>query len=83
MPFNSAKPDPKAADQFVKIISSPDAAPAFIHCASANRASAMWMIKRLTVDRWEVDRAVAEAEALGLTNPTLKQWALEYARPDL
>lgn len=82
VPFNGAKPDPKAADQFVKVISANDAAPAFIHCASANRASAMWLIKRLVVDRWEVDRAVAEAEALGLTNATLKQWAIEYARPD-
>jgi uncharacterized protein (TIGR01244 family) len=82
LPFNGAKPDPKVADQFVKVISSSDAAPAFIHCGSANRASAMWLIKRLVVDRWEVDRAVAEAEALGLTNPALKQWAIEYARPD-
>ena len=82
VPFNGAKPDPKAADQFVKVISSKDAAPAFIHCASANRASAMWLIKRLMVDHWDVDRAVAEAEALGLTNQTLKTWAIEYARPD-
>jgi uncharacterized protein (TIGR01244 family) len=82
VPFNGAKPDPKAADQFVKVISSKEAAPAFIHCASANRASAMWLIKRLAVDRWEVDRAVAEAEALGLSNVALKQWAIEYARPD-
>ena len=35
VPFNGAKPDPKVADQFVKIISSTEAAPAFIHCASA------------------------------------------------
>ena len=83
VPLNSAKPDPKAADQFVKVISSKEAEPAFIHCASANRASAMWLIKRIVIDRWEVDRAVAEAEQLGLTNPALKQWALEYARPDL
>ena len=82
IPMNTAKPDPKVADQFVSVISSKEAAPAFIHCASANRASAMWMIKRLVVDRWDVDRAVAEAEQLGLTNPALKQWALEYARPD-
>jgi uncharacterized protein (TIGR01244 family) len=82
VPLNSAKPDPKAADQFVKVISSKEAEPAFIHCASANRASAMWLIKRIVVDRWEVDRAVAEAEQLGLTNPALKQWAIEYARPD-
>ena len=82
VPFNAGKPDAKAADQFIKVISSKEAEPAFIHCASANRASAMWLIKRLTIDRWEVDRAVAEAEALGLTNPALKEWAIQYARPD-
>ena len=82
VPFNGAKPDPKAADQFVKIISSSEAAPAFIHCASANRASAMWLIKRIVVDKWEVERAEAEAAELGLTNAALKQWAIEYARPD-
>lgn len=82
VPFNGAKPDPKVADQFVKVIGSKEAEPAFIHCASANRAAAMWMIKRIVVDRWDVDRASAEAEALGLSNVALKQWAIEYARPD-
>jgi uncharacterized protein (TIGR01244 family) len=82
VPLNGAKPDARAADAFVKIISSKEANPAFIHCASANRASAMWLIKRIVVDRWEVERAEAEAAALGLTNPALKQWAIEYARPD-
>jgi uncharacterized protein (TIGR01244 family) len=82
VPLNSAKPDPKAADQFVKVISSKEAAPAFIHCASANRAAAMWLIKRIVVDHWEVERAEEEAAAMGLTNAALKQWAIEYARPD-
>jgi uncharacterized protein (TIGR01244 family) len=82
VPFNAAKPDPKVADQFVKVISSKEAEPAFIHCASANRAAAMWMIKRIIVDRWEVERAETEAAAMGLTNAALKQWAVEYARPD-
>ena len=80
VPMNTAKPDPKVADEFIKVVTSKEAAPAFIHCASANRASAMWIIKRIVVDRWDVDRATTEAEALGLTNATLKQWALEYAR---
>src|SRR5918994_2483545 len=82
IPLNTAKPDPRAADQFVKVISSKDAAPAFIHCASANRAAAMWLIKRIVVDHWEVEKAEAEAAAMGLTNAALKQWAIEYARPD-
>jgi uncharacterized protein (TIGR01244 family) len=80
VPFNGSSPDPKIADQFLKVITSKDAEPAFIHCAGANRAAAMWLIKRLAVDRWDVNRATAEAEALGLTSPVLKQWAIDYAR---
>jgi uncharacterized protein (TIGR01244 family) len=82
VPFNGAKPDPAAADAFLKAIGSPGAEPAFIHCASGNRASAMWLIKRLVVDHWDVERATAEATALGLTNTALRDWAVQYARPD-
>jgi protein tyrosine phosphatase (PTP) superfamily phosphohydrolase (DUF442 family) len=82
VPFNGTKPDVKAADQFVKAITSEGAEPAFIHCAGGNRAAAMWLIKRLAVDHWDVDRATAEATALGLTSPALKAWAIRYARPD-
>jgi hypothetical protein len=39
----------------------------------------MWMIKRLVVDKWDVERASTEAAALGLTNPTLKAFAIEQA----
>jgi len=46
----------------------------------ANRAAALWMIKRLNVDGWTPDRAGEEAAALGLTNPALKTFALDYAR---
>ena len=82
VPFNGAKPDPKAADDFLKAIGSSGAEPAFIHCASGNRASAMWLIKRLVVDHWDVERATAEATALGLTNTALRDWAVQYSRPD-
>jgi uncharacterized protein (TIGR01244 family) len=80
VPFNGTKPDPSSADQFLKAITSPGAEPAFIHCAAGNRAAAMWLIKRLVVDKWDVERASAEAAALGLTSATLKQWAIDYAR---
>jgi protein tyrosine phosphatase (PTP) superfamily phosphohydrolase (DUF442 family) len=52
--------------------------PAFVHCASGNRAAAMWMIKRMQVDKWDAERAGAEAAALGLTNNALKTFALNY-----
>ena len=79
VPFDGS-PDPKAADQFVNAITSKGAEPAFIHCAGGNRAATMWLIKRLVVDRWDVDRATKEATALGQTSPTLRQFAIDFAR---
>ena len=80
VPFSSSAPDTAAADQFLDAITSPGAEPAFIHCGGGNRAATMWLIKRLVVDQWDVERAVAEAAALGQTSSSLRQWAIEYAR---
>lgn len=79
IPFNGSSPDPAVADTFLKEVTRPENEPAFIHCASGNRVSAMWMIKRMVVDKWDADRAGAEAAELGLTNANLKKFALEYA----
>lgn len=79
IPFNGAAPDPAAADKFLAEITKPANTPAYVHCASANRAAAMWMIKRLAVDHWDVEKASTEAAALGLTNPALKEFATKYA----
>jgi uncharacterized protein (TIGR01244 family) len=80
IPFNGSAPDPAVADKFLSTITTPGTEPAYIHCASGNRAAAMWMIKRLVVDHWDTDRAAAEAASLGLTNPALKQFAIDYAQ---
>src|SRR5262249_21468081 len=79
IPFSTASPDPAVAETFVKAVTAPENNPAFIHCATANRASALWMIKRMTVDHWDAAKAGDEAAQLGLTNPALKQFALDYA----
>jgi uncharacterized protein (TIGR01244 family) len=80
VPFNGASPEPAVADKFLDAITAKGTEPAFIHCAGGNRAAAMWMIKRLAVDHWTVDRASTEATALGLTSPALKQFAIDYAQ---
>jgi len=80
VPFNGNAPDPKAVDQFLDAIKSPGAEPAFIHCAGGNRAAAMWLAKRVAIDHWDVDKATAEANALGLTSPTLTRFILDYAQ---
>jgi uncharacterized protein (TIGR01244 family) len=78
IPMDASAPDPTVADRFLDVIKQPGNQPAYIHCASANRAAAMWFIKRVQVDRWESDRAMKEAEALGLTSAPLKQFATNY-----
>lgn len=78
LPFNGSSPDPAVVDQFLKIVTEPGSQPAFIHCASGNRAAAMWLIKRVLIDKWDIDRASEEASALGLTSSALKTFALGY-----
>lgn len=80
VPFNGAAPDPAAADKFLDAITAKGTEPAFIHCAGGGRAATMWFIKRLVVDHWDVERAAKEAAALGMTNPALKQFAIDYAQ---
>ena len=79
VPFDGS-PDPAAADQFLKAITSEGAEPAFIHCSGGNRAATMWLIKRLVVDGWDEAPAIEEAAALGQRSDTLRQFAIEYAR---
>jgi uncharacterized protein (TIGR01244 family) len=80
IPFNTASPDPAVPETFLKTLKTPGNEPAYIHCASGNRAAAMWMIKRIAIDHWDTDRAASEAASLGLTNAALKQFAIDYAQ---
>jgi uncharacterized protein (TIGR01244 family) len=80
LPFNTAAPDPAIVEGFLKAVTDPANQPVFVHCASANRAAALWMIKRINVDGWDTEKAGTEAAALGLTNAALKTFALDYAK---
>ena len=78
LPLNGNAPDPAVADRFLQTIAQPGYQPAFIHCASGNRAAAMWLIKRVLVDKWDNDRALEEASQLGSISPVMKTFALDY-----
>lgn len=79
IPVDPAKPDEASVKAFLEAVSTPANQPTYIHCASANRVGAMWLIKRVVLDGWAVDRATTEATAIGLTSAPLKQFAIEYA----
>lgn len=78
VPLNSREPTAAAADAFLAAVKDPANSPVYIHCATANRVGAVWLIKRVLVDGWDVAKATAEAEHIGLRSPHLRQFALDY-----
>jgi uncharacterized protein (TIGR01244 family) len=80
LPLSGSSPDPNVVDSFLEAITAAGNQPAFIHCASGNRASALWFIKRVIVDKWDTDRAMAEATDLGAMSQTMKTFALHYVQ---
>ena len=78
IPFR--EPSAEVAETFLATIGDTANQPAFIHCGSANRVGAMWLIKRVKQDGWTVDDALAEAETIGLRSEGLTEFALAYVR---
>ena len=78
LPFNAASPDPKVVDSFLATVADRGNQPVFIHCGSTNRVGGVWMIKRALQGKWPVERALVEAQAIGLNSSALTRFATEY-----
>ena len=76
LPFRD--PTAEVTEAFLEAIGDPTNQPVYIHCGSANRVGAMWLIKRVKVDGWSVRDATDEAEMIGLRSAGLKEFALDY-----
>jgi protein tyrosine phosphatase (PTP) superfamily phosphohydrolase (DUF442 family) len=73
-------PDELDADDFLKLTDEQlKNGPVFIHCAIGPRVGAFWMIRRVLRDGWEADKALEEANRIGLRNQTqLIEFAKDY-----
>jgi len=78
--FPFRQPSSEIVEAFLDTVSDPANQPAYIHCGSANRVGAMWFIKRVQLDGWSIDKAMAEAELIGLRSESLKNFANEYVK---
>lgn len=79
IPFVFGEPKDEQATEFLKITDDPANRPAFIHCASAIRVGAFWMIRRVLRDGWKLDAAEEEAKKIGLKeSPHLVEFARRY-----
>jgi uncharacterized protein (TIGR01244 family) len=81
LPFTTATPDPANVDAFLAAVVRPENQPMLLHCATGARASIFWAIKRVMIDGWPVDRAMAELPQLGAhVSPALRAFALDYLK---
>jgi uncharacterized protein (TIGR01244 family) len=78
VPVNAAEPKDEQVDEFLKVTADPQNRPAFIHCRSANRVGAFWMIRRVLADGWSIEDSEAEARRIGLHSPKLVEFARAY-----
>jgi uncharacterized protein (TIGR01244 family) len=52
--------------RFLSALADKASGKVFTHCGGGNRVAGYWLIKRVRVDKWPVDRAIAEAQAMGM-----------------
>ena len=80
LPVIYNQPKPEDADAFLKLTDEHlKDGRAFIHCAAAIRVGAFWMIRRVLRDGWEYERALEEANKIGLRNrPHLVEFTRGY-----
>jgi len=79
IPVVFGDPKDEQVTEFLKILDDPANRPAFIHCTSAIRVGAFWMIRRVLRDGWTVDVAEEEAKKIGLKeSPHLNEFARRY-----
>ena len=79
IPVSPTDPKDEQATEFLKLTDDPENRPAFLHCRSAARVGAFWMIRRVLRDGWKMEDALKEAEKIGLgDHPILSEFAHKY-----
>jgi uncharacterized protein (TIGR01244 family) len=80
IPVAGNEPDELDADDFLKLTDEQlKNGPVFIHCASGTRVGAFWMIRRVLRDGWDFDKALAEANQIGMRSQgRMFDFAKEY-----
>jgi uncharacterized protein (TIGR01244 family) len=80
IPVRTSDPKDAQADAFLKVTSDTRIYPVFIHCGTANRVAAFWMIRRMVIDGWSAAGAEMEAREIGLRSVNLRDFAVDYAK---
>lgn len=81
VPFSSSDPQPGPVDRFLEIARDKTNQPMLINCASGGRASMLLAIKRVVLDGWSVEKAMAEVPSRSQgARPAVRDFTLEYLK---
>ena len=64
LPFDAKKPDADLIENFIAAVGNRANQPVYIHCHSATRAAALWMIERVRRDGLDIDEARSEVKTI-------------------
>ena len=68
LPFDTAAPASEVVEEFLEAVGNEANQPVYVHCGSATRAAALWMISRVLADGWQISAASAEAGQIRATD---------------
>ena len=80
VPLSSKDPSDAAVEKFLAATDDESLYPLFIYCASGNRAAALWMVRRVLREGWNLADAEAEADRAGLKSAAMRDFARDYVR---
>jgi len=78
LPFNPKDPDPALLEKFRTALGDQANQPVYIHCHSATRVAALWMIWRVKDDGVKLDTARSEAQSIALKPDEAVAFAEKY-----
>ena len=78
LPFSPADADSGLVDDFLAAVSNEANAPVYIHCASATRVAALWMIHRVLEEGWSLDDSEVEATVIAAKPADAIAFASKY-----
>jgi protein tyrosine phosphatase (PTP) superfamily phosphohydrolase (DUF442 family) len=65
-------------EKSLKVLGDKKKQPVLMHCASANRVGAIWLVHRVLTDKIAYDKALKEAKEVGLRFPPYEAIAKRY-----
>jgi uncharacterized protein (TIGR01244 family) len=78
LPLDTSAPATDVVEKFLATLGNERNQPVYVHCGSATRAAALWMIGRVLVDGWDIDAASAEAELIAAKPSQAVAFATAY-----